>query len=61
MRMAAALARIRPVLHLRAFEEIGVLRLEVVIRDNGLRCHASHAQDVLDMLLSLKMRMKEEE
>ena len=32
-------------------EESGAIRLGVVVKDAGLRCNASHAQDVLDMLL----------
>ena len=51
MRTAAALARIRPVA-LEGIEE------SVVVRDVGLRCHASHAQDVLDMLLSFTGGMR---
>ena len=35
---------------LEGIEESGTLRLEVVVRDAGLRCHTGHAQDVLDML-----------
>ena len=58
MRMAAVLARIRPVLHLRSLEESNALRLEVVVRDVGLRCHTSRAQDVLDMLLGLAVGVK---
>ena len=68
MRMAVALARIRPVLHLRALrkaafegiEEGGAPRLEVVVRDVGLRCHTSHAHFELDMLLGLTNGVKEE-
>jgi hypothetical protein len=47
-------------LALEGIEESGALRLEVAVRDVGLRCHTSHAQDVLDMLLGLTMRVKEE-
>ena len=42
-------------------EESGALRLEVVVRNVRLRCHSSYAQDVLDMLLCLTMRVKEVE
>ena len=38
-------------LALEGIEESGALRLEVVVRDVGLRCHAGHARDVLDMPL----------
>ena len=41
-------------------EEIGALRLEVVVRDVGLRSYTGLAQDVLDMLLGLTMGVKDE-
>ena len=57
MRMASALARIRPIAF-EGIEESGALRLELVVRDDGLRCHAIHAHDVLYMLLSLTVGMR---
>ena len=43
-----------------AFQKAVALRLEINVRDVGLRGHTSHAQDVLDMLLGLKMGAKKE-
>ena len=50
------LARVRPVLHLRALRKAAALRLEVAVRDVG----SSHAQDVLDVIIGLTVGVQEE-
>ena len=59
--MAAAFGENQTRLALEGIRESGALRLKVVVRDVGLRCHSIHAQDVLNAVFGLTMRVQEEE